>query len=52
VCACYSVGEKIILNAIQDQKLESVEAVGVCVKAGTGCGSCVPEILRLIALRT
>ena len=48
VCACFSVGEKTILNAIQAQGLNSVEAVGQCLKAGTGCGSCVPEIRRLL----
>jgi len=52
VCACYSVGEKTIMNAIKEQKLDSVEAVGACLKAGTGCGSCVPEIRRLVAQRT
>ena len=51
VCACFSVGEKTIMNAIQEQKLDSVEAVGTCLKAGTGCGSCVPEIRRLVARR-
>jgi len=49
VCACFSVGEKTILNEIQQQGLDSVEAVGICLKAGTGCGSCVPEIRRLVA---
>jgi assimilatory nitrate reductase catalytic subunit len=48
VCACFSVGEKTILNAIQQQGLTSVEAVGACLKAGTGCGSCVPEIRRIL----
>lgn len=48
VCACFSVGEKTILHAIKDQGLSSVEAVGQCLKAGTGCGSCVPEIRRLL----
>ncbi|MDD4930116.1 MAG: molybdopterin-dependent oxidoreductase [Gallionella sp.] len=48
VCACFSVGEKTILNAIQTQGLKSVAAVGQCLKAGTGCGSCVPEIRRLL----
>lgn len=48
VCACFSVGEKTILNAIQAHELESVEAVGQCLKAGTGCGSCVPEIRRIL----
>lgn len=48
VCACNSVGEKSILNAIKAQGLSSVEAVGKCLNAGTGCGSCVPEIRRLL----
>jgi assimilatory nitrate reductase catalytic subunit len=48
VCACFSVGEKTILNAIEAQGLDSVEAVGLCLKAGTGCGSCVPEIRKLL----
>ena len=48
ICACFSVGEKTILNAIQSQGLDSVEAVGQCLKAGTGCGSCVPEIRRIL----
>jgi assimilatory nitrate reductase catalytic subunit len=51
VCACHSVGEKTILNAIQTQGLDSVEAVGQCLKAGTGCGSCIPEIHRILAHR-
>jgi len=48
VCACFSVGEKTIMHAIQNQGVASVEAVGLCLKAGTGCGSCVPEIRRLL----
>ena len=48
VCACFSVGEKTIRNTIRQQGLDSVEAVGICLKAGTGCGSCVPEIGRIL----
>jgi assimilatory nitrate reductase catalytic subunit len=51
VCACFNVGEKTILNAIQTQGLKTVEAVGQCLKAGTNCGSCVPEIRRLLEKR-
>lgn len=51
VCACFSVGEKMIQNAIQTQGLTSVEEVGQCLKAGTNCGSCVPEIRRLLDKR-
>ncbi len=48
ICACFSVGEKTILNAVRAQGLDNVEAVGVALKAGTNCGSCVPEIRRLL----
>jgi assimilatory nitrate reductase catalytic subunit len=27
----------------------TVEAIGEKLKAGTGCGSCVPELKRLLA---
>lgn len=48
VCACFGVGEKTILHAIQKQGLNSVSAIGASLKAGTGCSSCVPEIHRLL----
>ncbi len=48
ICACNNVGKKTILNAIEAQGLDSVEAIGLCLKAGTGCGSCVPEIRKLL----
>src|SRR3989338_5436527 len=51
VCACFSVGAKTIANAIQAQGLDSVEAVGACLKAGTNCGSCVPEIRHILEHR-
>ena len=51
VCACFSVGEKTIRNAVLAQRLSSVEAVGLALKAGTNCGSCVPEIRRILEPR-
>lgn len=49
VCACHSVGEKTLLKAITEQGANDIETIGHCTKAGTGCGSCVPEIRRLLA---
>ncbi len=48
VCACHGVGEKTILHAIRTHQLDSVEAIGEKTKAGTGCGSCVAELRRLL----
>lgn len=44
VCACFNVGEKTIRKAISQQGLNSIEAIGKCLQAGTNCGSCVPEL--------
>ena len=48
VCACFRVGEKTLVNAIKEQGLTTAAAVGQCLKAGTNCGSCVPEINVLL----
>jgi len=48
VCACFSVGVKTIMNAIKDQRLVSTDEIGKALKAGTNCGSCVPELRSLI----
>lgn len=49
ICACFNVGEKTILSAIKNRGLISYQAVGKSCKAGTNCGSCVPEIKELLA---
>jgi len=49
VCACFSVGINTITRSIRDDKLTTVEALGEALKAGTNCGSCVPELKSLIA---
>jgi assimilatory nitrate reductase catalytic subunit len=49
ICACFNVGEKTILSAINDRKLTTVQEVGRSCKAGTNCGSCVPEIKALFS---
>ena len=48
VCVCFDVGTRTILQAIADQRLASVEAVGAALRAGTNCGSCRPIIKRLV----
>ncbi|MFZ2726990.1 MAG: molybdopterin-dependent oxidoreductase [Methylococcaceae bacterium] len=48
VCACFNVGMKTIQTAIKEQGLKNYQEVGVCLKAGTNCGSCIPEIKALL----
>ena len=48
VCVCHGVGAMTIAAAVADG-CGSVDAVGARTKAGTGCGSCRPEIARILA---
>jgi len=49
VCACYQVGRNSLIQGIQRDGLMTPEAIGKALKAGTNCGSCVPELKQLIA---
>lgn len=49
VCACHGVGRAKICRAISEQGLADVAAIGAATAAGTGCGSCVPELRALLA---
>ena len=48
VCACFNVGMTTIVEAIKTQNLTSPEQVGEVLRAGTNCGSCIPEIREII----
>ena len=48
VCACFGVGRTTICDAIAAGAGTAAE-IGAKLKAGTNCGSCIPEMKRLIA---
>jgi len=48
VCSCFGVGRNTICNAIRDKGLKTAAQITSCVKAGGNCGSCVPELKKLI----
>ncbi|MDP2835252.1 MAG: molybdopterin-dependent oxidoreductase [Pseudomonadota bacterium] len=48
VCACFGVGENALKQAIR-QGVNSVEALGIKLQAGSNCGSCIPELKKLLA---
>jgi assimilatory nitrate reductase catalytic subunit len=48
VCACFGVGRTTILAAIAAGAVSAAE-IGAQLKAGTNCGSCIPELKRLVA---
>jgi len=47
VCACFGVGAKAIEAAIEKGCRTSAD-IGAALRAGTNCGSCLPEIGRMI----
>jgi len=48
VCSCFSVGVNQITDAVCAGGCESLDDIGVQLQAGTNCGSCRPEIRKLI----
>ncbi|NEU13386.1 molybdopterin-dependent oxidoreductase [Methylobacterium sp. BTF04] len=47
ICACHGVGLDVITGVIA-AGAGTVEAVGAACKAGTNCGSCIPELRKLL----
>ncbi|MDI1264172.1 MAG: molybdopterin dinucleotide binding domain-containing protein, partial [bacterium] len=48
VCACFGVGRNTICDSIAAGARTPAD-IGARLKAGTNCGSCIPELKRLIA---
>jgi assimilatory nitrate reductase catalytic subunit len=48
ICACYGVSLKTIQEFIEKDQVTSAEEIGVHLKAGTNCGSCLPELRRMV----
>lgn len=49
VCACFGVGLNAIRAAFASGAAVNAEDIGRQLKAGTNCGSCLPEIRRIAA---
>jgi assimilatory nitrate reductase catalytic subunit len=49
VCTCFGVGLEAIRNALTAGTAADVEDIGRALKAGTNCGSCLPELKRIVS---
>jgi nitrite reductase (NADH) large subunit len=49
ICTCHAVTKAAICSAIAGEGLTDVGGIKACTKAGTGCGSCVPTLKRILA---
>ena len=48
VCSCFTVGLRTLRDAIVEQRLTSVSGIGRALRAGTNCGSCIPELTAIL----
>lgn len=48
ICSCFAVGRETLIDAIRSQRMTSAAEIGRVLKAGTNCGSCIPELNGLI----
>jgi assimilatory nitrate reductase catalytic subunit len=48
VCACFAVGLAAIRQVIAEQRDVTVGRIGSLLRAGTHCGSCIPELKNIL----
>ncbi|MHB1204568.1 MAG: molybdopterin-dependent oxidoreductase [Rhodospirillaceae bacterium] len=48
VCACFAVSRDRIVAAVREGRFTSAVEIGQALKAGTNCGSCIPELKTLL----
>jgi assimilatory nitrate reductase catalytic subunit len=49
ICACFGVGLRTLQDAIASHRLVSVAEIGASLRAGTNCGSCIPELNAILS---
>ncbi len=48
VCSCFGVGLNTLHGEIVSRRLTSVAEIGAALRAGTNCGSCIPELNEIL----
>jgi len=49
ICVCFGVGLHTLYGAIVQRRLTSVAEIGAFLRAGTNCGSCIPELKAILS---
>ncbi|MGB7034566.1 MAG: molybdopterin dinucleotide binding domain-containing protein, partial [Xanthobacteraceae bacterium] len=49
ICACFGVGLQTLHRTIAGKQLTSVAEIGAVLRAGTNCGSCIPELKAILS---
>jgi assimilatory nitrate reductase catalytic subunit len=48
ICACFGVGVEAVRGAVVSGAVRTVADIGQTLRAGTNCGSCLPELKRML----
>jgi len=48
VCACFGVGVEAVRSAVQSGAVKTIDEIGKTLRAGSNCGSCLPELKRML----
>ncbi len=48
VCACHGVARGAIEQAVAEGRVTSVAEIGAALRAGSNCGSCIPELEEIL----
>ena len=48
ICACFGVGLAAIHEALASRKAANVAEIGLALRAGTKCGTCLPELRSIV----
>jgi assimilatory nitrate reductase catalytic subunit len=48
ICACFGVGLAAIHEALASRKAADVAEIGLALRAGTKCGTCLPELRSIV----
>ncbi len=49
ICACFGVALESLHRAIASRRLSNVAEIGAYLRAGTNCGSCIPELRAILS---
>jgi assimilatory nitrate reductase catalytic subunit len=49
ICACFGVGLNTLHDTITSRRLTDVAEIGAILRAGTNCGSCIPELKAILS---
>ena len=48
ICACFGVGLAAIHDTLASHKAANVAEIGLALRAGTKCGTCLPELRSIV----